>query len=85
MDLKSKEGLYKTISNKTSYYFYVTENTGYELIGNTVAIGKNDIVYRLGRVLTGMDLRDKSSVWHSMEESSEYEKIIKSLFEKEVL
>lgn len=85
MDLKSKEGLYKTTSNKTDYYFYVTENTGYELIGNTIAIGKNDIVYRMGRELNMSDLRDKSSVWYKMEENDEYEKIIKGLFEKEVL
>lgn len=84
MTLNDKEGLYKTVHNKTDYYFYIIENTGYELIGHAIAIDKRDITFRLNRELTMGELRDKSSVWMNMEKSNEYNKIIKGLFEKNI-
>ena len=85
MDLRSKKGLYKTKQDKTLYYFYVVENTDYELIGHYIVVDKKEVLYRLNRELTMRDLRDKTSVWHSMKECDNYKDVITSLFEKEVL
>jgi len=85
MDLESEKGLYAIKDNKTDHYFYITKNTGYELLGYALAIDKHLTILGLGRVLTISDLIDKTYVWYKMEKSNDFKSIIKSLFEKEVI
>lgn len=85
MDLRSKKGLYKVAQTNATYYFYVIENTEYELIGHYFVVDDDKLIHiRWNKELTISNFRDNTLIWSDFKESDDFRNLITYILEVKI-